>query len=129
MDKAYPAGQLADDGSSNSPALEGGLENSSTLDSAACCRYKKSPRDAQAQRLLQNRLNRMIGQLNGIKSMLEDNRYCGDILNQVAAVGSALQSFGYLVLQDHLQTCVVEEILQGNNQIVDEALDLMKKLK
>lgn len=129
MDKAYPADQLADDSSSKNSALEGGLENSSIQDSPACCRYKKSPRDVQAQRLLQNRLNRMIGQLNGIKSMLEDNRYCGDILNQVAAVGSALQSFGYLVLQDHLQTCVVEEILQGNNQIVDEALDLMKKLK
>ena len=129
MDKAYPAGQLADNSSSDSPAWASSPDNSSDSGSPACCRYKKSPRDAQAQRQLQNRLNRMIGQLNGIKSMLEDNRYCGDILNQVAAVGSALQSFGYLVLQDHLQTCVVEEILQGNNQIVDEALDLMKKLK
>ena len=55
-----------------------------------CCpRYKNSPRDEKAVRLLQNRLNRMIGQLNGIKNMVEGNRYCGDILTQVAAVESA----------------------------------------
>lgn len=95
----------------------------------ACCRHKHTPRDERARRLLQNRLNRIIGQLNGIKSMVEDNRYCGDILNQVAAVESALQSFGYTVLQDHMETCVVEEILKGNPQVVDEAVDLIKKLK
>lgn len=61
--------------------------------------------------------------------MVEDNRYCGDILTQVAAVESALQSFGYIILQDHLETCVVEEIRNGNPQIVDEAVELMKKLK
>ena len=55
--------------------------------------------------------------------------YCGDILTQVAAVESALQSFGYLILHDHLETCVVEEIRKGNTQIVEEAVDLMKKLK
>ena len=67
---------------------------------------------------MQNRLKRMIGQLNGIGKMLEDNRYCGDILVQVAAVESALQAFGYLVLQDHLETCVVEQIRQGNTQVM-----------
>mgnify|MGYP002230869179 FL=1 len=77
---------------------------------------------------MQNRLKRMIGQLNGIGKMLEDNRYCGDILVQVAAVESALQAFGYLVLQDHLETCVVEQIRQGNTRGVDEALELIKKL-
>lgn len=95
-----------------------------------CCpHHKHTLRDEQAIRLLQNRLNRMIGQLNGIKNMVEDNRYCGDILTQVAAVESALQSFGYIILQDHLETCVVEEIRNGNPQIVDEAVELMKKLK
>lgn len=61
--------------------------------------------------------------------MLDDNRYCGDILTQIAAVESALQSFGYIILQDHMETCVVEEIKNGNLQIVDEAVDLIKKLK
>lgn len=58
--------------------------------------------------------------------MLDDNRYCGDILTQIAAVESALQSFGYIILQDHMETCVVEEIKNGNLQIVDEAVDLIK---
>ena len=61
--------------------------------------------------------------------MLDDNRYCGDILTQIAAVESALQSFGYIILQDRMETCVVEEIKNGNLQIVDEAVDLIKKLK
>ena len=96
----------------------------------ACCHHHiATPRSEQELRLLQNRLKRMMGQLNGISKMLDENRYCGDILIQVAAVESALQSFGYLVLQDHLETCVVEEIQKGNTQIVDEAVELIKKLK
>ena len=96
----------------------------------ACCHHHKAtPRSEQELRLLQNRLKRMMGQLNVISKMLDENRYCGDILIQVAAVESALQSFGYLVLQDHLETCVVEEIQKGNTQIVDEAVELIKKLK
>lgn len=93
------------------------------------CHYKAIPREEQELRQLQNRLKRMIGQLNGIGKMLEDNRYCGDILIQVAAVESALQAFGYLVLQDHLETCVVDEIQRGNTKVVDEAIELIKKLK
>lgn len=61
--------------------------------------------------------------------MLDDNRYCGDILIQVAAVESAMQSFGYLILQEHMRTCMTEEIQSGNTEVVDEVLELMKKLK
>ena len=100
-----------------------------SLEGMCCPHLKATPRSEKELRQLQNRLKRMIGQLNGIRKMLDDNRYCGDILIQVAAVESALQSFGYLVLQDHLQTCVVEEIQKGNTQIVDEAVELIKKLK
>ena len=95
----------------------------------ACCQHKHTPRSEETLKTLKNRLNRMIGQLNGIGSMLDDNRYCGDILTQIAAVESALQSFGYIILQDHLETCVVEQIQQGNTDILTEAVDLIKKLK
>ena len=61
--------------------------------------------------------------------MIADNRYCGDVLMQVSAVESALQSFGYVVLTEHLKTCVVENVRQGNVDILDEAVDLIKKLK
>ena len=61
--------------------------------------------------------------------MLDENRYCGDILTQVSAVESALQNFGYIILQNHMATCVVEEIQKGNTEILDEAVELIKKLK
>lgn len=95
----------------------------------ADCRYKTTPRNAELQRQMQNRLSRMIGQLGGIKKMIEDNRYCGDILNQIAAVESALQSLGYMVLRDHMASCMTEQIKSGNMRIVDEAVELIKKLK
>ena len=104
-------------------------DNKNMSSPCSCCRHKQTPRGVDNTAQLQNRLNRMIGQMNGIKKMLDDNRYCGDILTQVAAVESALQSFGYLILQDHMETCVVEEIKKGNSEIVDEAVDLIKKLK
>lgn len=94
-----------------------------------CIRYKNIPRSQLSQKDLENRLNRMAGQLNGIKSMLQDNRYCGDILMQVSALESALQNFGYIILQNHLETCVVEEIQKGNTDILEETIALIKRLK
>lgn len=71
----------------------------------------------------------MIGQLGGIKKMVDDNRYCGDILIQIAAVESALQNLGYIILQNHMETCVKDEIINGNENIIDETFELIKKLK
>ena len=92
------------------------------------CHQKATPRSERELRQLKNRLNRMIGQLNGIGKMLDENRYCGDVLNQVAAVESALKSFAYMVLQKHMETCVVEEIQKGNLAVVQETVELAKKL-
>ena len=94
-----------------------------------CARYKKSPRDEDVLRSLRNRLNRISGQLSGISKMLDDGRYCGDILTQVSAVESALQSFGYILLKNHLDTCVSQEVREGNTEIMSETLELIKKLK
>ena len=78
---------------------------------------------------LQSRLNRIAGQINGISKMLDENRYCGDVLIQVAAVENALQSFGYILLKEHMDTCVVEDIKNNKLESVDEAFELMRKLK
>lgn len=94
-----------------------------------CCHYKNTPRSEETSKQLRNRINRVIGQLNGIQKMLDDNRYCGDVLTQIAAAESALQSIGYIILTEHMQTCVVEEIQKGNTDIAAEAVELMKKLK
>lgn len=99
------------------------------ISEACCCHHKSTPRNEQELKQLKNRLSRIIGQMNGIGRMLDENRYCGDILTQVAAVESALQSFGYEILKDHMETCVVEEVQKGNTAVVDEAVELIKKLK
>lgn len=99
------------------------------MENTCSCHQKATPREEKELKQLKNRLNRMTGQLNGIGRMLEENRYCGDILMQVAAVESALQSFAYVILQEHMETCVVEEIQKGNLEVVEEVLELMKKLK
>lgn len=104
-------------------------EDANKEQNLCCCHVKDTPRRETEVKQLKNRLNRIIGQLNGIGKMLDENRYCGDILTQIAAVESALQSFGYVILQDHMKTCVVEQIKSGNEGIVEEAVDLIKKLK
>lgn len=93
-----------------------------------CVRNKHTPRSIEFQADLQRRLNRAIGQLNGIKSMIDENRYCGDVLVQLSATRSAIQSIERLVLHNHLETCVVEEIRAGNDEIVEEAMELIKRV-
>ena len=94
-----------------------------------CARHKRTPRDEAELRQLKNRLNRMQGQLSGIGRMLDENRYCGDILIQIAAVEKALQGFGYLILQEHMRTCMAEDIEAGRTETIDEVVDLIRKLK
>lgn len=105
------------------------MEINAAAENNCCCHQKATPRDEQDLKQLKNRLNRIIGQMNGISKMLDENRYCGDILTQVAAVESALQSFGYVILKEHMETCVVEEIQKGNTEVIEEAVELIKKLK
>ena len=93
-----------------------------------CAKQKNTPRSDEMQADLQKRLNRAVGQLNGIKQMIDDNRYCGDVLIQLSATRSAIQSIERIVLQNHLETCVVEEIRAGNEEIVDEAMDLIRRV-
>lgn len=99
------------------------------MEKDCCARYKKTPRSEEQLKTLRSRMNRIAGQVAGIQRMLDDNRYCGDILTQIAAVESALQSVGYLVLQEHMRSCVAEGVLEGRDEMLDEAVELMKKLK
>lgn len=78
---------------------------------------------------LNKRLNIIEGQIKGIKQMIEDDRYCADILIQIAAIEKALKSLGTIVLKNHLSTCVVDEIKKDNLEIIDEVINLFAKLK
>lgn len=74
------------------------------------------------------RLNKISGQINGIRKMIENDRYCGDILIQISAADNALKSLGTIILKEHLNSCVVNEIKNDNLEIIDEVIDLVNKL-
>ena len=95
---------------------------------ATCCHHmKQTPRSEELKRDVDRRINRAIGQLNGIKAMVDSDRYCGDVLTQLAAVESAVKAISREVMQDHLETCVVEQIQAGDTEVVDEVMRLFKK--
>jgi DNA-binding FrmR family transcriptional regulator len=93
------------------------------------CHEKATKRSEELIKSIDSRINRIIGQLNGIKKMVDENRYCGDVLTQIASVESAIQSVGYLILEDHMESCVKEKIVSGDEKIIGETIDLIKKLK
>ena len=91
------------------------------------CRHKSTPRSMELQADMQKRLNRAIGQLTGVKAMIEDNRYCGDVLTQLAAAESAVRRVSEMVLAEHMRTCVVEVVRAGNDEVIDEVMALMRR--
>ena len=92
-----------------------------------CCTRKKHREDDEYKDLI-HRLNRMEGQIRGIRSMVEDDRYCVDILTQVSAVKSALDAFSRVLLNNHIKSCVVEDIQSGREEAVDELCQVIQKL-
>lgn len=89
---------------------------------------KKKHRDEEEYTDLVKRLNRIEGQVRGIKKMVEEERYCVDILTQVSAVQSALNSFNKVLLARHIKSCVVTDIRAGDDQVVDELCDTIQRL-
>ena len=98
------------------------------MNGATCCRKKNLPRDEETRRLLIHRLNRMEGQIRGIRSMIERDIYCNDILIQCAAVTAALNAFQRRLLADHIRSCVAAELRAGKNEVVDELLSTIEKM-
>ena len=91
-----------------------------------CCRHKD--RTPEEYRALVNRLSRIEGQVRGIRGMLEKDAYCVDILVQVAAANSALNSFSKELLSQHLRTCVADDLRSGSDDKMDELIKLLPKL-
>ena len=91
-----------------------------------CCRHKeRSPEEYKA---LLNRLNRIEGQVRGIRGMLEKDAYCVDILVQVAAANAALNSFSRELLAQHIGSCVADDLRAGSEAKLDELVNLLPKL-
>ena len=100
-----------------------------TADRKECgCCHKTKERSEKEYKNLIHRLNRIEGQIRGIRGMVEKEAYCTDILVQVAAVNAALNSFNKVLLANHIKTCVTRDIREGKEETVDELLATLQKL-
>ena len=93
-----------------------------------CCCTRKKERSAEEKRALINRLNRIEGQIRGLRAMVEKDAYCADILVQSAAVNAAINAFNRELLTEHLRTCVARDLREGHEEIVDELAATLQKL-
>ena len=93
-----------------------------------CCEEKTTKRTADEQKRLINRLNRIEGQVRGLKGMIERDAYCADVLTQSAAVNAAISSFNRDLLSRHLHSCVARDIREGKDEVIDEFIELLGKL-
>lgn len=89
---------------------------------------KAKHRTAEEKKKITKRLNIIEGQIKGIKQMVEDDRYCNDILIQVSAINKSLKSLGNEILKSHLSTCVVNDIKNDNLSVIDEVVSLFDRL-
>jgi len=89
---------------------------------------RKSHHSDKTKSNLISRLNRIEGQIRGVKGMIEKDTYCDDVLNQIAAIQSALNGVGRLLLEGHMKSCIVERIQAGEHEVIDELLVTVNKL-
>ncbi|MEH7309141.1 MULTISPECIES: metal-sensitive transcriptional regulator [Bacillaceae] len=98
----------------------------------SCCSLEGSDRKSHHSDKVKNnlvtRLNRIEGQIRGIKGLIEKDTYCDDVINQISATQSALNSVAKILLEGHLRSCVVERIQEGDMEVIDEVLVTIQKL-
>jgi CsoR family transcriptional regulator, copper-sensing transcriptional repressor len=101
------------------------------LEEDSCCTsssVRKSHHSDQVKKNLVTRLNRIEGQIRGIKGLIEKDTYCDDVITQISATQSALNSVAKLLLEGHLKSCVVERIQEGDMEVLDEVLITVQRL-
>lgn len=89
---------------------------------------KETKRSDTDKKKLITRLKTIEGQVRGVSLMVSENRYCNDILIQISAINKSLKSLGSEILKNHLETCVVREIKKDNLEVLDEVMDLIRRL-
>lgn len=104
------------------------MDEIKTIETTECTCHKTKKRDEAEYRKLINRLNRIEGQIRGLKRMLENDAYCPDILVQAAAANAALNAFNRELLSNHIHTCVANDIREGKDETIDELMDTLQKL-
>lgn len=98
------------------------------MDSKPACCHRTRERTPEEYRSLVHRLNRIEGQVRGIRGMLEKDAYCPDILAQAAAANAALNAFSRELLAQHIRTCVARDIREGKDEIINELMDTLRRL-
>ena len=96
------------------------------MEKGNCCN-KKTKRGIDEKKLITNRLNRISGQINGIRKMIESDTYCNDVLIQLKAVESSVQSLSNHMLENHLYNCVSRDLENGDFETIDELISLFKR--
>lgn len=120
----------------NSNMLDNISDDNAASERKCCCSSesinnengKTKKRTEKEYKNLVNRLNRIEGQVRGVKNMLDRNAYCVDILTQVAAINAALNSFNKVLLAEHIRTCVADDIRAGKDEVIDELVAALQKL-
>ncbi len=97
-------------------------------DFSPCSACKVKHRSGVELRRLMSRLNRIEGQVKGVKGMLEKDAYCLDILVQVSAINAALHSFNKMLLSEHIRTCVAKHVREGDDSVIEELVETLPKL-
>ena len=124
----FEEGNEPDRGEPGEETSEEASKLSDEQSDAVCPCCKKTMRSDEERRKLINRLNSIEGQIRGIRGMLERDAYCNDILIQSAAVNAAVNSFNKELLSSHIHTCVVRDIREGKDEVVDELVATIQKL-
>ena len=96
-------------------------------ENCGCCK-KKTVRTEEERKKLIHRLNRIEGQIRGIRGMVENNAYCTDILVQSQAVNAAVNAFNRELLANHIRGCVANDIREGHDEVIDDLLATLQKL-
>ena len=91
--------------------------------------HKLKVRKKEEKKQIISRLNRLEGQIKGVKKMIEEDRYCNDVLIQLSAIDKAIKSLANLVLDSHMHTCLIERVNSGDYEAIDEVVDLFKRFQ
>ncbi len=95
-----------------------------------CCRTNKVKlRSEEEKKNLIHRIHRIEGQIRGIEKMIEEDRYCDDILIQLSAIDKSIKGLANVLLDAHMHTCLIENIQSGNTEVVDEIVDLFRRFQ
>ncbi|OAB45277.1 metal-sensitive transcriptional regulator [Paenibacillus glacialis] len=100
----------------------------STIHESCGTNGRKSHHSDKTKKNIISRLNRIEGQIRGVKGLIEKDTYCDDVLNQISSIQSALNGVGKLLLEHHMKSCVIERLQDGENEVIDELLTTINKL-